>query len=501
VDRKTLGGLSLRKSLGVFIQGDSLCLALVSRSLRSIRLLDTLTLPDFRLKPVLEMRSEIARFLRGSKTTQFRGVVVVPREHVIARQLDLPSQAEANLAKVVEYQLASLVPSESTSVCYDFCVSKPAPQSKSLQVTVFLVMKSWLDETLQLCEGLGLQVDLVLPSSIATANYVLSLSGRFKAGDTALVAHWHQRQCETVGISRKTFHHSHEINISEDEVAFEALQTEIEFFRGRVNLADETVLDVWVLGDVEGIATTPGEKSFKVHRVSLPRDFGIEIGDRNTKIALIQDQFLALAAGVAGLRRRIPIPMNLLPADRRLRKSKWKWVPTFALVGANLLLLLALVGRGFIQARSYSAQLAQEVARLEPEVKKIRSAEGEISDFQRRTNLLTEFKKCNRRVLDALNELSKILPKNTWVFDFNLRNETMEIYGASGAAAVLPQILDNSTYFKETEFIAPILRDGQGNEVYRLRTKMEQAGSPAQSEATGQPTRTKVPEKSQAPPK
>src|SRR5262249_47963719 len=162
-----------------------------------------------------EIRDEIARFLRRNNTIQFRCVVVVPREHVIARQLDLPSQAEANLAKVVEYQLASFVPSEATSVCYDFCVSKPAPQSKNLQITIFLVMKSWLDETLQLCESLGLQIDLVLPSSIALANYVLSLSGPFKGMDTALVAHWQERQYEAVGLSRRTFHHAREIHISE----------------------------------------------------------------------------------------------------------------------------------------------------------------------------------------------------------------------------------------------------------------------------------------------
>jgi len=496
VDGKTLSGLSLRKSLGVYVQGKDLRLALVSKGLRSIRLLDILTFSEFRLKPTAEIRDEIGRFLHRNNTTQFRCVVVVPREHVITRQLDLPSQAEANLTKVVEYQLGSLVPSESTSVCYDFCVSKLAPQSKSLQVTVFVLMKSWLDQTLSLCESVGLQVDLVLPSSIAGANYVLSVSGPFKGVNTALVTHWREHQCEAVGLSRKTFHHSREIQVSESDAAFEALQTEIEFFRGRANLGDDVALDVWVLGNVEGIVATSAEKRFKVHRMSLPRDFGIEIGNRSSKIAQIEEQFLALAGGIAGLRRKIPIPMNLLPADKRLHKSRWKWVPVYALLGANLLLLLCLAVRGFVQDQTYSTQLGREIARLEPEVKKIRSVEDRIADFHRRTGLLTEFRKTNDRILEALNELSKILPKNTWVYDLNLRNETIEIYGASGAAAALPQILDNSPSFKEAEFVAPILKDGQGNEVYRLRMKLELAGSTALF-SSAQPPKANIREQGQ----
>ena len=171
---------------------------------------------------------------------------------------------------------------------------------------------------------------------------------------------------------------------------------------------------------------------------SLPQDFGVELGNRGTKIADLQDQFLALCAGLSGLRRKNPVAVNLLPVEKRIQKSKWTWAPTYVLLGANLLLLFSLIVRKPIQEQAYASHLSQEVSRLEPEVKKIRSVEDEIADLQRRTNLLTEFKKSNNQTLDALNELSKILPKNTWVSDFNMRNQTMEVYGASEAAAALP---------------------------------------------------------------
>jgi len=497
VDRKAFGGINLQKSLGLCIEEDKLRLVLLARGIRSVRLLDVLTLSDFRQKPAVEVRNEIARFLARNNAAHFRCVMAVQRQHVIVRQLDLPSQAEANLAKVVEYQVAALVPSESAAVYYDFCFSKQTPQAKNLQVTVFLVMKSWLDQALQLCDGLGLRVDIIIPSSIVVTNCFLLLSRRFKA-ETALLAHWHEGQCEMVGLLKQTFHHSREIISHHDEELSEALQTEIEFFRGRADLPDEAALDVWILGNTAGLVTTPGEKRSRLHRFSLPQDFGVEIGNRSAKISDIQDHFLALAAGLAGLKRKNPINLNLIPVDKRLRKSSWMWAPTYWLLGLNLILLFCLVIRRPIQEQMYSAHLNQEVARLEPEVKKIRFVENEIADLRRRTSLLAEFRNSNQRVLDAFNELSKILPKNTWVFDFNMRNQAMEVYGASEAAAALPQILDNSPYFKEAEFIAPILKDGQGNEVYRIRMKIEQAGSGEASQSTILQPRSKSTDNPQA---
>jgi Tfp pilus assembly protein PilN len=497
VDRNALAGVNFQKSLGVCIQGNKLRLALVARRIRSIRLLDTLTLSDFRQKPAVEIRDDIARFLARNKAAHFRCVMAVSRQHVIVRQVDLPREAEANLAKVVEYQLAVLVPSESAAICYDFCFSKQTPQSKSLQVTVFLVMKSWLDQALQLCESLGLQVDVVLPSSIAIANYAL-LNRQFKV-ETALITHWQEGQCEMVGVLKNTFYHSREITSSEEGELSEALQTEIEFFRGRADLPEEAPLDVWIMGNAGGLVTAPGEKRFRFRRFSLLQDFGIEIVNRSAKVSDVQDQFLALAAGLVGLKKKNPITLNLLPVERRLRKSRWTWVPTYGLLGLNLLLLLSLIVRRPIQERIYSVQLSREVARLEPEVRRIHFVENEIADLRRRTSLLTEFRNSNQQVLDALNELSKILPKNTWVFDFNMRNEAMEVYGASQAAAALPQMLDNSPYFKEAEFVAPILKDGLGNEIYRIRMKLEQAGSAVGLPSTTLQPRTKLPEKAQVP--
>jgi len=461
----------LSKSLGVFIRGETLQLTLLSRQFRNTKVPDFLTIQDFRQVPPSELRKEVARFLTKNKTSNFRCVLVIPRHEFIVRQMELPSEAEANLAKVVEYQLASLVPSEEAAVCYDFCVSKPVAESKTFLVTVFLCLRSVLESSLQECQRLGLRIDLVLPSSAAIGNYFL-LSGQQSKAETALIANWDSRRCETVGILKRTFHLSREFPIGDDQNPSEILKKEMELFRSQSRLPDEAVLDVFVAGNLED-ELEPDEKRYKLHRLSLLPRFGLEIAKTNVNAPERQDHFLSLAASMAGLKRKIPIAVNLLPAERRIQKSKWMLAPTYALLGINLLLVLSLLVRRPIQQHAYSSQLSQEIARLEPEVRKINAVEREITDLQRRSELLMNFKKSNSLALEALNELSKILPGNTWVFDLNMRNQAIEISGASESAAALPQILDNSPYFKEAEFVAPILKDASGKEIYRIRMKLE----------------------------
>ena len=461
----------LSKSLGVFIRGETLQLTVLSRQFRNTKVPDFLTIQDFRQMPPSELRKEVARFLTKNKTSNFRCVLVIPRHEFIVRQMELPSEAEANLAKVVEYQLASLLPSEEAAVCYDFCVSKPGTESKTFLVTVFLCLRTVLESSRQECQRLGLRVDLVLPSSAAIAICFGLLPQQVKA-ETALEANWDGHRFEMVGILRRAFHLSREFAIGNDENLSEILKREVELFRSQARLQDETVLDVFVVSNFEG-ELEPDEKRYKLHRLSLLQSFGLEVAKTNLRGFAMQEHFLALAASMAGLKKKNPIAVNLLPAEKRVSKSKWMLVPTYALLGINLLLALSLLIRRPIQQHAYSAQLNQEIARLEPEVRKINVVEREIADLQRRSELLMNFKKSHRLALDALNELSKILPGNTWVSDLNMKTQAIEISGASESAAALPQILDNSPYFKEAEFVAPILKDASGKEIYRIRMKLE----------------------------
>jgi Tfp pilus assembly protein PilN len=180
-------------------------------------------------------------------------------------------------------------------------------------------------------------------------------------------------------------------------------------------------------------------------------------------------------AALTSLKRRNPYSINLLPAEKRSEKSRWMWVPAYVLVGVNLILLAALALRKPIQQQMFSRQLQREVRRLEPEVRKIRQVEAEMDIYQKRAELLTNFKVVTAGNVGALNELSKLLPKNTWIMSFTLKEQIVEIVGLSDEASRLLQTLDDSPHFRNAEFTAPITRDSVGKEVFRIRMRVETA--------------------------
>ena len=164
----------------------------------------------------------------------------------------------------------------------------------------------------------------------------------------------------------------------------------------------------------------------------------------------------------------------------------------YGLLAVNCLLIFALLIRGRVQESIFSAQLGQEISRLEPEVKKVRKVEEQMGQLLRRAETVSEYKGRNTEVLGALAELSSILPKDTFVTDLNFKAGVIEINGLSGTAAALPQIIDNSPRFKEVEFVSAITRStlSADKEGYRLRMKLEVESRPSTS-LPGQPTPAK----------
>ena len=129
------------KCIGVAFEGESLKLALLARRLQRYRVIDLLALSDYRQISLVETQKQVGAFRRKNNATHCRCVLSIPRNEVILRQIELPIEAAANLAKVVEYQVAGLVPSEEAAIVYDFIVSKGTEAAKTILVTIFLVLK------------------------------------------------------------------------------------------------------------------------------------------------------------------------------------------------------------------------------------------------------------------------------------------------------------------------------------------------------------------------
>jgi len=488
-------GLFGTSRLGISVADDVIRMALVSKQLSKVEILGTLGLVDWKARPIAELRAEVTEFFRKQRFTDRRGTLVVSRQHTVVRQFSVPADGQVNLSKVVEYQLVNFLPSEDATAVYDFTAVKESAAS-GLQVTVFLVPKNSLEQELHLFQQLGIQVDCVVPTGIAVAN-CLAVLGESYRPKAVLFIRFENGSYEAIGILDCRLGSWRGGPFSQDGSPLELLRAEVDFFRSRAGLPVDVPLDVVVAGDAGAATAIPAEAVLvrKIGAFEL-KSFHLETRQGGPKSLLdVQGHLLSLAAGLSGLKKKVPAPINLLPEERRHRKEPWQSYLLYGLVGANCLLIVALFLRSRIQDARYSAELGNEMARLEPEVRKVRASEDQLAQLQQRRDRLVSLKTQNSLVLESLLEMSLVLPKHTVMTDLNLKDSSIEISGFSAEAAALPQIIDSSGYFKDVEFLSAITRSSVSadKETFRLRMKLERqpaglVGSPAPVIAANTPT-------------
>jgi general secretion pathway protein L len=180
---------------------------------------------------------------------------------------------------------------------------------------------------------------------------------------------------------------------------------------------------------------------------------------------------LAYAAALAGACPRLTPAANLLPAAMRHSNSRAMFVPTAVLAGALVLCGIAALGYNRIADRSYLKKLEAEIAKLEPVARKADALDRQTDLARARTRLLDEFHARTRNDLDALNELSRLLPPPIWTSSIDLTRDAANINGEAEQAAGLIKVIDASPFFQNSEF--SVISRTASNELFRIRTSRE----------------------------
>lgn len=65
----------------------------------------------------------------------------------------------------------------------------------------------------------------------------------------------------------------------------------------------------------------------------------------------------------------------------------------------------------------------------------------------------------NRRFVEVLNEVTRLLPDDTWLFRMRVFAGDVQTFGYSPAASTLIGTIEESDLFKNAQFRAPMTRD------------------------------------------
>ena len=478
MDLLSPGAMVKQLSLGVSFGPDALHLSLLSSQWQRVRRVDAETVEGFQAMPPDRRRGRVQAFLERNRAVHYSVVVALPRREVLLRHLDLPLEARENLAKVVDYQLVHLLPSEEEAVATDTLAVREESDPTRLRVTLFVVLRSTLERTLASCRELGLSPDRILPGAVALAEYLRATSPA--AAAPSLAVRLDPPRGELAGLVEGRLRFCKEFRFDSSNLE-EVLESEGELFRGEAGLGEEASIKLFLAGDSQALAESGGR--LPVRSLTPPEPSRPARPPSRPPARPSAADWPALASAFCGFKRKGALAVNLLPAELRPVKSRWEWVPTYALAALNALLLLALLLQGPVQQRARGERLTRERERLQPAVSAFRELEAQRDLWREHAGLLERYRNRNAHLLAALAELSRILPADSVATLLTLEEGQLRIQGTAGQAAALPRILEDSRHFGQVELVASISRNSKGRETFHLQARMEDPAGPARPSA------------------
>jgi Tfp pilus assembly protein PilN len=181
---------------------------------------------------------------------------------------------------------------------------------------------------------------------------------------------------------------------------------------------------------------------------------------------------VAYAGALAAACPWLGIRPNLLPRPYRSSGSRVLVVPALVLSLLLLVLAGAVAAQPELARRRQLALLEAEIAKLEPQALRVEALRKKIQKEQEQILLLDAFRNRTREDLDALNALTKALAPPAWLNTLELNRESALLSGEIDQAAPLLKLLDETPYFRNSEFAGPVGRSGT-KETFRIRTARE----------------------------
>lgn len=166
--------------------------------------------------------------------------------------------------------------------------------------------------------------------------------------------------------------------------------------------------------------------------------------------------------------------------------SKGK-APSHSLVsGLKAALLIFLIGSlitiSALPLYRQNAKIQQLEARVQSNKENAQIAARMVSDISKISedyNFIVQKKASTPSKLEILNELSTILPDDTWVFSLIEGKDKIELQGYSGNTSEIIPLIESSPYFTEVNLSSGIVRNTQSaKERFHLNFKIDARGMP-----------------------
>jgi Tfp pilus assembly protein PilN len=423
--------LAIGTGVGIEIGREDLQITVARVRPQGVSILGSLAIHHFRDQPAAEWGAVYSNFLRKLGQRHLAAQVLLPREALVVRQIQLPGVADKDLAAALKFQIDSQHPFQEDDVLYDF-----ARIGKTATVLVGIGRRSVVDQYATLFSEAGVKISAFTFSAASLYSSVRMLSQPPAGGFLAF-------------------------GETEDELEAYGESPARPVFSARLDASLERAR---TLGLSE-LRLPPDTEPFALTGVlpkplAAPEDYDLTRG------------VFVYATAVTGACPWLSLSTNLLPPELRRNSSRLIYVPTIVLATLVIVMTVLLSAYSSFEDKRYLNRLQVEIQRIQPKAQMAATLDQKILVTRNRAQALDNFRRHLKDDMNAINDLSEILVPPAWLTSLQLTRDSISISGEAERAEALLKLLDNSKQFRRSEFTLPISRGG-GGETFSLHSVRE----------------------------
>jgi hypothetical protein len=461
-----------RTRLGIDLSGSRIALVAVRASLGGASVVLPPLVHDFRgdreAARLEEGESVLGEFVARNGLVGAEAYLALPTGRVHMGRAVFPPLREKDLNEAVGLELERLFPVPPETLRYGYRRLPEALPGGKIAVVVAAVPQEYLDLCGQIVSRAGMTLAAVVPAGWAAAAAVTRIpgTGSPKPGAPSAVLRWLGDSVEcAVQAGRETL------------------------FSASRACAPESAPAEGISLALAGLTDTPAASEDPVELLAPAEWFPekqFRAGEGNVPFR-VREEFAASAStilfgpGPQGARKD-PFPflsaygaaaaageIDLLSPRRSGEMSGAARTAVGIAAVAALLLGAAWPATVAWEARSDLRRLDGKVAALQPYAERYDGSLAELDEAQARIAVLREEASGSGEALRILKELTDRIPNGTWLISLRVEGRKVDIEGLSPSASEIFPALTRDGRFRSVDFGAPITRQGDNMERFKIR--------------------------------
>lgn len=267
----------------------------------------------------------------------------------------------------------------------------------------------------------------------------------------------------------------------------ETLRRELQSARSELRLSPEERPALIVCGAHPELSSPAVSQvvSEELHFTAAPVESLFPVARISAEGFRMPTNAVALASALQAADRTQPLSVNLLPPEARTYESPLIYLPAYGLAGLIVILAIALGLRGTIQDWRYEQHIAQQIEALQPQLEAVERAQQRTRSTYQRLALLSGLRDTASLPIEAMEELTRILPQDVWLQQMAVDGDTLAITGFATSASPLLALMASSRYLENPQFLSSISRTQDGKELFRIGARIRKPDLTAAAAGAG----------------